>query len=222
MTEQNELMVRGETQVAMVNPIANALEQAGQLGEWMAKSGLFGCKNIEEGKVMAMTCILEKISPMEYLDTYDTVKGRPRMKSSAMLAKFIKHGGAYKVIERSDKVCVIDFTWRDEVIQFSFDIEEAKKAGLVKTDSGWDKWTKNMLFARCVTNYLRTHAPELFAGQYSVEEMRDDVPSAPPPVQPVKPLFAENVKEENPLSKPIEERMDVEVLPPEGKEIERV
>jgi hypothetical protein len=204
------------TAVAVVNPIASQLEAASQLGTWMAKSGLFGCNNVENGQILAMTCLTERITPMEYLNTYDTVQGRPRMKSDAMLAKFVMAGGTYDVLKREADVCEVKFVWKEKEVTFSYTLGEAKTAKIVRSGGTWETHPKNMLFARCVSNYLRTYVPELFAGHYSAEEMREDIPVAPP-VQ-VQPLFADP-KPANDLSKPQEERMDVEILKPEGKEV---
>lgn len=186
-----EIAVREETQ--LVNPIAAGLAAADTLGAWIARSGMFGCKTVEEGKVIAMTCVTERITPQQYLETYDTVMGRPGMKAHAMLAKLRTHGGDYIVGEWTDDVCSMTFTWKDKSYDYTYTMADAEKAGLIKADSGYKKRPKNMMFARCASNGLRAYVPELFAGHYLAEELLDDVPM--PPTVATSPLITENTPE---------------------------
>jgi len=184
-------MSNEETALVTMNPISASLEAAEKLGAWMAKSGMFGCTKIEQAQVLAVTCITEKITPLEFARTYDIIEGKPSMKSAAMLAKFVMAGGDYDILERTDTACKIKFTWRKHVTPFEFTIDEAKSAGLVRPNSVWTKYPKNMLFSRCVANYLRTYCPEHFAGHYTDEEVRGDVsmPAPPAPTEPTRPMF---------------------------------
>lgn len=158
-----------------VNPISNAIGAAEQLGAWMGQSNLFGVQNLEQAKLMAITCICEKITPLQFSQTYDVVKGKVSMKAGAMLAKFVSAGGDYDVKTLDAKCCTINFTWRKKKTDYTFTIDEAKAMGLVKGDSNWTKVPKNMLFWRCVSNYLRMFVPELFAGHYMIDEQLEDV-----------------------------------------------
>ena len=179
---------------------------------------LFGCSSFEEAAVLAITMDTENITPMEYMNTYDTVQGRPRMKSDAMLAKFVSRGGDYNIKKREADECTIEFIWRDKTTSFTYTMEDAKTAGLVKGGGAYEKHPKNMLFLRCASNGLRMYAPELFAGHYTKEEILSSAEPAPP-VQ-VQPLFGNNEKPEIEDKSAVTE-YEVEVLPPEGKEVSR-
>jgi hypothetical protein len=78
----------------------------------------------------------------------------------------------------SEKICSIDFFQGSENIGNStFTIEEAKKAGTKNID----KFPKNMLFARAISNGVKWFCPDVFAGPvYVPEEMPEqtieDVP----------------------------------------------
>lgn len=164
------------------NAIVEGIAHAEKLGAWMARSNMFGCKTVEQGQVMAVSCIVMKIHPLQFMQTYHIVEGSPSMRADAMLAKFVTVGGDFIPLEWTDEACTIRFAWRKRETDYTFTIEEAKRAGLVKEKSGWDKWTKNMLYWRCVTNYLRAYVPEHFAGHYAPDEINADVvptPSAP-------------------------------------------
>jgi hypothetical protein len=75
----------------------------------------------------------------------------------------------YRVTEQTDKVCSIDFYEGAELIGTStFTIEDAKKAGTKNTD----KFPRNMLFARAMSNGVKWYTPDVFAGPvYVPEEM---------------------------------------------------
>jgi hypothetical protein len=106
------------------------------------------------------------------------IQGKPTI-GAGLIAATVKGSGKYdyKVIEMSDKICSIDFYQGKEVIGNStFTIEDAKKA-LTKNI---DKFPKNMLFARAISNGVKWYCPDVFSGPvYVPEEMQEvteDVP----------------------------------------------
>jgi hypothetical protein len=76
----------------------------------------------------------------------------------------------YKVIEHNDKVCSIEYFQGKESIGVStFTIEDARKAGT----KNLDKFPKNMLFARAISNGVKWYCPDIFSGPvYVPEEMQ--------------------------------------------------
>ena len=87
------------------------------------------------------------------------------------MAANVKASGKYdyKVIEANEKVCSIDFYQGKEKLGNSkFTIEDAKKAGTKNID----KYPKNMLFARAISNGVKFFTPDIFSGPvYTPEEM---------------------------------------------------
>jgi hypothetical protein len=45
-----------------------------------------------------------------------------------------------------------------------FSLDDAQKAGILKPNSGWTKYPRNMLYARAMSNAVRWYAPECLAG----------------------------------------------------------
>ena len=96
------------------------------------------------------------------------------------MAANVKGSGKYdyRVMESTEKICSIDFYQAKEKIGNStFTIEDAKKAGTKNID----KFPKNMLFARAISNGVKWFTPDIFAGPvYVPEEMEipitNDVP----------------------------------------------
>jgi len=88
-----------------------------------------------------------------------------------LIAATVKGSGKYdyKVKLMDEKICSIDFYQGTEMIGNSaFTIEDAKKA-LTKNI---DKFPKNMLFARAISNGVKWFCPDVFSGPvYVPEEM---------------------------------------------------
>jgi hypothetical protein len=124
------------------------------------------------------------------LSDYDAMSGLHIIKGKAVLAAnlmaaAIKRAGKYdyRVVVSDDTVCTIDFFGGGEKIgSSSFSVEDAKRAGL--SGDNWRKYTRAMLFARCISAGYKTHCPDaLGAAPVYVEahgemEITED---APPP-----------------------------------------
>jgi hypothetical protein len=61
----------------------------------------------------------------------------------------------------------------EELGEFTYAIEDAERAGLVKEGSSWVKYPQNMLFARAISSGVRLYCPDVFNGNlvYVPEEM---------------------------------------------------
>jgi hypothetical protein len=98
------------------------------------------------------------------------IQGKPTI-GAGLIASTVKGSGKYdyKVVEMSDKNCSIDFyQGKEKIGNSAFSIEEAKKAGTKNID----KFPKNMLFARAISNGVKWFCPDVFSGPiYVPEEM---------------------------------------------------
>jgi hypothetical protein len=98
------------------------------------------------------------------------IQGKPTI-GAGLIASRVKGSGKYdyKVIEASEKVCSIDFyQGATKIGNSTFTIDDAKKA-LTKNI---DKFPKNMLFARAISNGVKWYCPDVFSGPvYVPEEM---------------------------------------------------
>jgi len=119
------------------------------------------------------------LPPFASMSGIHIIQGKPTL-GAGVIASAVKGSGKYdyKVKEMSEKICSIDFFQGTENIGNStFTIEDAKKA-LTKNI---DKFPKNMLFARAISNGVKWFCPDVFAGPvYVPEEMPEqtieDVP----------------------------------------------
>ena len=98
------------------------------------------------------------------------IMGKPTI-SAGLIASAVKGSGKYdyKVKEMNDKGCSIDFYQGKEFIGNStFTLEDAKK----QSTKNLDKFPKNMLFARAISNGQKWFCPDIFQiSVYVPEEM---------------------------------------------------
>lgn len=119
------------------------------------------------------------IGPIQALTNIKPIQGQMTMSARLIMGMAAKAGVTWKVIEQTDKKCEIEFTrpgWTP--IKASATIEEAARAGLVKSGSGWEKYPQDMLFKTAGTRGIRRIAPDATFGMYSTEEMSDAEPIA--------------------------------------------
>jgi hypothetical protein len=117
------------------------------------------------------------------------------------MASRVKASGKYnyKVTEMTDKVCTIDFLEGGQSIgTSSFTIEDAKKAGT----KNLDKFPRNMLFARAMSNGVRWFCPDIYEGPVYVPEEMESITEDVQAVEVKKQL---NEDQWNRLVKSIEE-----------------
>ena len=111
---------------------------------------------------------------MQALQKIHVVKGKPVMSAELMRALVRREGHKIRVQEASAEKCVVTGIRRDdpEFEQRSeFTIDDAKRAGLVKQGSGWDKYPKAMLEARATSQLCRSLFPDVLAGiSYTPED----------------------------------------------------
>jgi hypothetical protein len=177
------LAVRQHGQVAM--PMSSMADMA-ELGEALAKSGMFGVTNASQGMVLAATCHCRQIDPLAFIQTYHIIEGRPAMRADAMLAKFQERGGSYKVIEMSAKRAAARFMCRENDLEMELTMEQAVAAEWPKDKNGgikknWRCTPDAMLWSRLVSKAVRLLDPGVCAGVYTPEEVADFDRSEPAP-----------------------------------------
>lgn len=192
-TETTDLAVTDTHQsngrsITIYDRIANPIEAVERLGDFIAGSGMFGFGNDPigrcKGRVVALTCLTERITPMSFVQTYDIIEGKPSMKASAMLAEFRKRGGDHEVISRTpDRAAVLLKIGRgrgQKSQEFSITWEEAQKEPWpwgknrqLKHNWATPRSRANMLWARAISEGVRAMLPEVNHGIYTPEEIAD-------------------------------------------------
>jgi hypothetical protein len=163
------------------------------LGRVFASSGYF--QDAREAAQATVKILAGKelgLPPFASMTGIHIIKGKPALGANLIAAR-IKASGKYnyRIIEHTDQVCRIAFFEGGEQVGVSeFTLSDAKKAGT----QNLDKFPKNMLFARALSNGGRWFTPDLFVtGVYTPEEMganvdgEGEVVSLPTPTPPAPP-----------------------------------
>lgn len=192
----NELMI--------YEKMGDPLQAVEKIGAMIEKSQMFGC-GIGQGQIIALTCYMEGINILEFKKKYHIIQGSLTMRADAMLAELRKNDGYYRWIKTGDdeKEAEIEIEYKGIKGIAKFTIEDAKKAGIVKPNSGWFKYPDAMLRARTISKAMRMYAPEVIAGIYTPEEAEDFTPDVKEITEKANSLFKKVVLEDV-TPKPIE------------------
>lgn len=170
------------TALAMIQP--EELDTIQRTGKMLAASGYFDGKgdSVQSIAMMATKILAGReigIGPFAAVNGIHIISGKPSIGAN-LLASAVKGSGRYdyRVREMTDKVCRIEFFQREgekwESLGISeFTADEAKKA----QTKNMDKFPKNMLFARAMSNGVRFYTPDVFNGNavYVPEELGANV-----------------------------------------------
>lgn len=178
--------------------IIRSVDDLSRIGKMMAVSGYFqDARDAAQAAVKVQAGMEMGFGPFASMTGIYIIQGRPSIGANLM-ASAVKNNPKYdyRVREMSEQVCKIEFFERidgkRESIGISeFTIAEAKKAGV----KNLEKFPRNMLFARAMSNGIRWFCPDVFAGNptYTPEELGANVDEEgyvieQPKVEPVKPV----------------------------------
>lgn len=92
------------------------------------------------------------LGPMTSLRHVQVVKGTPTLSAEYKRARVLGAGHRFDIIERTASRCIIEAQRRGSrrpPVRFAYDLEDARRAKLLKPDSAWATRPRRMLFARC-------------------------------------------------------------------------
>ena len=153
------------------------LNELMSISKAFAESGMFADTRQAAQAIVKVQAGQEMgISPFAAMSGIHIIQGKPTV-GAGIIASCIKRSGKYnyKVKELTETNCAIDFYEGEENIGTSiFSIADAKKAGT----KNLDKFPKNMLFARAISNGVKFYCPDVFNGPvYVPEEMEQPLQS---------------------------------------------
>jgi hypothetical protein len=118
------------------------------------------------------------IAPFAAMRAVHVIQGQATLSANVMAA-MVKRSGRYdyRVLKKEQDQCVIEFFEirdgkRESVGKETFDQSEAEAAKLTGKDN-WRAYPKAMMFARCMSNGVRTYCPDVFNGMsiYTPDEL---------------------------------------------------
>lgn len=162
------------------NQVLATYDDVEKAAKAMAASGFFqDTKQASQAIVKILAAREIGFGPFAGMTGINIIQGKPAFGANIMAAA-VKRSGRYnyRVTEMSDKACVIEFMelfsgkWQPAGVS-SFTVEDARKAGTKNTD----KFPRNMLFARAMSNGVRWYCPDVMNGSvvYTPEELGAEV-----------------------------------------------
>ena len=156
-------------------------------------------KNMAQAITIAWKGYELGIPPLQAFSSITVINGKPCLSSELMLALIYQRVKGAKVSfktppEKQAMECTVEMQRPDGMAQaFRFSMEDAKKAGLFKPNSAWEKYPAAMLRARAISAGARAVFPDAIMGCYTPEELGGEPidveptvlpapPAAPPPV----------------------------------------
>ena len=144
--------------------------EAMSIGKAFHESGMFPDIRSAAQAIVKIQCGQELgIGPFAAMSGIHIIQGKPTI-GAGVMASCVKGSGKYdyRVVESTEQVCSIDFfQGKEKIGNSTFTIADAKKAGT----KNLDKFPKNMLFARAMSNGVKWFTPDVFAGPvYTPEE----------------------------------------------------
>ena len=174
----NELVVR--------NQVVSTYDEVERAAKATVASGYFAdTKAISQGIVKILAGQELGFGPFASMNGVYIIQGKPSFGAN-MMAAAVKASGRYnyRVVEMSDEVCEIAFIENgQECGRSKFTIADAKKAGT----KNLDKFPRNMLFARAMSNGVRWYCPDVMNGSaiYTPEELGVETDEDGKPLEPI-------------------------------------
>ena len=158
------------------------LEFIDKMGAMLHSSGMAGCNSKEQGKIVAWACLCDRKSPFDFIRKNHLIKGKITLAYDFALAEFNRLGGRHKVLSKTPELASIQLRRDDWSMIFSLSWEDAKKEPFTQSTKTSTGISPNyatplkrgqMLWARVVTDAVKTVMPEVSYGMYSKEELAD-------------------------------------------------
>jgi hypothetical protein len=143
------------------------------MAQSFVNSKLFGLGTVDQAMALFFVAQSEGIHPATAAKEYNIIQGKPALKADAMLARFQKAGGKVKWITMTDEKVSAEFSHEQGgSIVIDWDMARAKKAQIGGKDN-WNKYPRQMLRARVISEGVRTVYPGVIIGVYTPEEVAD-------------------------------------------------
>lgn len=170
-------------------PVASMSDMA-TVGDMLAKTGMFGTNNPNEGFVIAAMCHQEGISFIKYMQTYHLIKGKVSKRADAIQADFQRGGGKLKIIQRDAEGAVVELEkegakfksacmWKDCLLEpFVYkggadDLKKPEAQRVIKENYSTPRKRMQMMWARAISDGVRTVDASSVHGCYTPEEIED-------------------------------------------------
>ncbi|MCK9495216.1 MAG: hypothetical protein M0R75_06935 [Dehalococcoidia bacterium] len=126
------------------------------------------------------------VPPMAALRNIYIVNGKPQPSAELMagIAMAGEKGISFEIVELTDTKCTMRIKRPSLNVEaeYTYTIEDAKKANLIKPGQPWSLYPRDMMRHACMKRLCRAYAPDLINGLDSIalSTPADDEPTTPP------------------------------------------
>jgi len=172
MTDQLAIVPQKHSVISNFDELAKA---AGA----MSKSGFFADSRDQAQAIVKIMAGQEMgFGAFASMTGIHIIQGKPTIGANLM-ASAVKGSGKYdyRILALNETVAEIEFFQQGKSIGISkFTMDDAKKAGITGKDN-WQKFARNMLFSRAMSNGVRWYCPDVFNGSavYTPDELGAEV-----------------------------------------------
>ncbi len=113
----------------------------------------------------------------------NVIQGKVEISPRLMNSMIRKAGHKIVIIESTDVICKLNGIRHDTQEDYLaiFSIDDAKRAGLVRSGGGWEKYPSDMLFARCISKLARRLFADVISTAYVEGEISNPEGNAEAP-----------------------------------------
>ena len=180
-----------------MSDLIKTTQDALSIAETFYNSGMFtDIKSSSQAMVKIMAGQEFGIDPFAAMNGIHIIQGKPTI-GAGLMAQRVKKSGkyTYNVLQLTDLICELEFIQLPKTVlgKSTFTIEDAKKAGTKNID----RFPKNMLFARAISNGVRWFTPDIYESVVYVPEEMQEVQQIEQPITPhevITPLFIPHVE----------------------------
>lgn len=181
MSETRDLVYRTNGEVRVLE----------ELREWATFARQAGIVPRELNAYQIMTVIQAGrevgIPPLQALRMISMIGGRVVMSVQLQLSLARTKGVRVAKLVDGENYCEVTLTREDETVTTKYTLEDARRAGLIRPNSNWEKYPRQMLRWRAIGDALRIIAPDAVAGFLSPEEAESIPPIDAETVEVVEP-----------------------------------
>ena len=142
-----------------------------------ATSKIFGAKTKEEALCLMLVAQAEGMHPASAARDYDIIQGKGAKKAEAMLRDFLRAGGKVEWHKLDDAHADATFSHHQGgTVRITWDMARVSKAK-ISNQAMYDKYPRQMLRSRCVSEGVRTVCPLATGGMYTPEDIQSTDPA---------------------------------------------
>lgn len=157
------------------------------MGKFIADAQVGGAKTTPQGMVIAWACMSRGLDPFQFAARYHLIDGKCQLQAHVILARMQEIGVKIKWVNlgQDGVEARAEFTAPDGTAfpPIFYTMEQAKKAGVVRKDSAWEKYPGQMLRASVIREAVKLICPRVLDDDTDPVEFdaatADDKPTKP-------------------------------------------